>query len=97
MTTCMERKISLFSRKETSSEGKDAIVADHCFEFASKIVSIEPIDHVATVARTKSYCSCHIHFGHVLLDPVHNVDKIVVRSTSPVFSDCIHKGLAIAC
>lgn len=81
----MEGEIQLFSSKKTTSEGKDAIMTDECLKSASEIVAVEPIDHVSTVTSTKSYCSSHVNLRHVLLDPVHDVDQVVVRCTTPVF------------
>ena len=53
-------------------------------ESASEIVAVEPIDHVSAVTGTKSYCSSHVDFRHMLLDPVHDIDQIIVRCAAPV-------------
>ena len=81
----MEWEVQLLGSEKTASEGENAIVADECFEFASQIVTVEPIDHVATVTSTESYCSSHVDFGHILLDPVHDVNEIVVWRAAPIF------------
>lgn len=83
----MEWEVQLLSSEETTSKGENAIVADECFELASQIVAVEPVDHVATVTCTESYCSSHIDFGHVLFNPVHDVNEIVVWCTTPIFPD----------
>ena len=83
----MEREVQLLSSEEPTSKGENAVVANECFELASQIVAVEPVDHVATVTGTKSYCSSHIDFGHVLFDPVHDVNEIVVWCTTPIFPD----------
>lgn len=46
-----------FICSKLACKGKDAIVADKRLESASKIVTIEPVNHVSTVACTKSHCS----------------------------------------
>lgn len=80
----MEREIQLFGSQKSTGKGEYAIVTDECFELAAQIVAVEPVDHVSTVTSTKSYCSGHVYFRHVLLDPVHDVDEIVVWCTTPV-------------
>jgi hypothetical protein len=93
----VEREIQLLGGKKTSSKGENAIVADESFKSASKVVAVEPVDHVTTITSTKSYCSSHVDFGHMFFDPVHDIYKIIVWCAAPVLPDSIREGLTISC
>jgi hypothetical protein len=66
-----------------------AVVADESFEFAAKVVALDPVHHVAAEGSSGCDGSVGVNVRHVVAEVLEDFDEIGVGSTAPVVLDLV--------